>query len=110
MAEAIFTGTSGILCLALILDALVGDPPRVWDRVPHPVVLFGRAIDWGERQLNDPSLSGVERRRKGVLLLVILLAGAAAIGWLLHRAVEGFPYGWLLEAAIASVFLAQRSL
>lgn len=110
MAEAFFTGTGGILCLALLIDALVGDPPRIWNRVPHPVVLFGRAIEWGERRLNNPAMSGAERRRRGVLLLTVLLAGAAAVGWLLHRAVEGLPYGWLLEAAMASVFLAQRSL
>ncbi|MBO6559785.1 MAG: cobalamin biosynthesis protein [Nisaea sp.] len=110
MAEAFFTGTSGILCLALLIDALVGDPPRVWNRLPHPVVLFGRAIAWGEARLNDPALPDAERRRRGVLLLTVLLTGAAAAGWLLHRAVSGLPYGWLLEAAIASVFLAQRSL
>jgi len=110
MADAFFTGTSGILFLALLLDALVGDPPQVWNRLPHPVVLFGRAIAWGEERLNDAALPGAARRRRGVVLLLLLLAGAAAAGWLLHMAVSCLPYGWLLEAAIASVFLAQRSL
>ncbi|WP_420402691.1 adenosylcobinamide-phosphate synthase CbiB [Nisaea sp.] len=110
MAEAFFTGASGILCLALLLDALVGDPPRIWNRLPHPVVLFGRAIGWGEERLNDAAQSEAERRRRGVFLVALLLSGAAFAGWLLHRAVAGLPYGWLLEAAIASVFLAQRSL
>ena len=36
----------GLLTLALLIDIFVGDPDWIWRRVPHPVVLFGRLIDW----------------------------------------------------------------
>lgn len=109
-AEAFFTGTAGILFLALALDALVGDPPALWSRIPHPVVLFGNVIGWAERRWNTSGEANEARRQRGVALVVLLLIGAALAGWLTHRAFSFFPYGWLLEAAVASIFLAQRSL
>ena len=33
-----------VLLAALALDWLIGDPPWLWSRVPHPVVLIGRLI------------------------------------------------------------------
>ena len=46
------TATLLILFLALILDRLVGDPDKLWRRVPHPVVLFGRAIGLIDKLFN----------------------------------------------------------
>ncbi len=34
-----------VLTAALILDRFIGDPDWMWRRVPHPVALFGKAID-----------------------------------------------------------------
>ncbi|WP_339853163.1 adenosylcobinamide-phosphate synthase CbiB [uncultured Nisaea sp.] len=110
MIEAALQSTAGILCLALVLDALIGDPPALWRRLPHPVVLFGALIGWGEARWNRVDAGDAARRQGGVLLVVLLLLAAALTGWLLHRLVSFVSYGWLLEAAIASVFLAQRSL
>lgn len=110
MIEAALQSTAGILCLALVLDALIGDPPGLWNRLPHPVVLFGTLIGWGEARWNQPEAGDADRRRGGVLLLVLLLFTAALTGWLLHRMLSFVSYGWLLEAAVASIFLAQRSL
>ena len=41
-----------ILLAAIGLDRVVGDPPWLWQRMPHPVVLFGKAIDLFEEPLN----------------------------------------------------------
>lgn len=110
MIDAALQSTAGILCFALVLDAMIGDPPALWNRLPHPVVLFGNLIDWGETRWNRPEAGDVARRRGGVFLAVLLLITAALVGWLIHRVVSFVSYGWLLEAAIASVFLAQKSL
>ncbi|WP_323797648.1 adenosylcobinamide-phosphate synthase CbiB [Nisaea sp.] len=110
MIEAALQSVGGILCLALVFDAVIGDPPALWNRLPHPVVLFGNLIGWGETRWNRPGAGDAARRRGGVFLTVLLLAAAALAGWLLHRLVSFVSYGWLLEAAIASVFLAQKSL
>lgn len=54
------------LLLGWVLDLLLGDP--LW--LPHPVVLFGKAIAVGERRLNH----GQHRTAKGAILAVVLVA------------------------------------
>jgi adenosylcobinamide-phosphate synthase len=99
------------LLLATLLDRIVGDPPWIWRRLPHPVVLFGRLIGRMDAAWNDPALPFGRRRLRGVGAVVLLLAVAAAAGALLHVACMAVgPVGVALEAVVAAVFLAQRSL
>jgi adenosylcobinamide-phosphate synthase len=102
--------TLWVLVVALLLDAVIGDPDWLWGRVSHPVVWFGRLIDWLDELLNDASRSEIYRRVAGVVAIAIVVACAAAVGCLVARAVHPLPFGWLLEALVASAFLAQRSL
>src|SRR5262245_8465069 len=99
-----------ILVLALLFDALIGDPDWLWQRVPHPVVMFGRAIDWLDKSFNRESWSEASRRRAGVASIAILVAVAGALGWFVARALQVLPLGWVLQALVALIFLAQRSL
>ncbi len=48
-----------------VLDLLFGDPQRL----PHPVVGFGKMISWGEHRLNK----GAHRQLKGALLAITLI-------------------------------------
>ena len=93
------------------LDRLVGDPDWLWRRLPHPVVLFGKAVDALDARLNREGYSQARRRRNGVFAAAILVGGAAAIGLVLSGlfAMAG-PLGWLLEIVVLAVFLAQKSL
>lgn len=70
-----------------IADKVFGDP----ERLPHPVVLFGRLIAYGERRLNR----GGGRRLKGALLAssLVLASFGATAGLLL--------LAWRLSAALA---------
>ena len=43
-----------LLLFALILDAAVGEMPLLFRRIPHPVVLIGRAVAILDRALNRP--------------------------------------------------------
>lgn len=100
-----------ILVLALLLDRSVGDPPWLWARLAHPVVLFGNAIGFFDRRLNRPDWSDGRRRFLGVLTILFLLALSAMIGWLLSEFFDELgPLGFLLEIVVAAVFLAQKSL
>lgn len=54
-----------------LLDLLAGDPARL----PHPVVGFGKLIAAGERRWNK----GKNRRLKGAVLAISLIAGAFAL-------------------------------
>lgn len=63
-----------------LLDRLLGDP--AW--LPHPVVLFGKVIAWGEKRLNK----GNNRMLKGglfsVLLILLVFIIAGVIVYLLY--------------------------
>lgn len=61
------------LMLGWLLDRLMGDP--VW--LPHPVVVMGRIIAWGEKKLNR----GKDRLLKGGLFSVMLILGSYFFMW-----------------------------
>lgn len=99
------------LLLALGLDRLVGDPDGLWRRVPHPVVHFGRAIASLDRRFNREADAPARRKIMGIAAILVLLALAVGLGLAL-RALFGLfgPAGLLLEACVAAIFLAQKSL
>ena len=99
-----------VVLIALGLDALIGDPARVWRRLAHPVIVAGAAIGGLDKRLNRLELDERVRRRRGVWALIVLLSGAAAVGFLLTWTFGGLPYGVLIEGTIASILIAQRSL
>lgn len=100
-----------VLSLALLLDRLVGDPPLLWQRIPHPVVLFGKAISWGEKRWNSRNLPAAALRRNGMWLTIGLVAACVLLGLVLEVLL---PYagtaGAVAEILIVTVLLAQKSL
>ena len=98
------------VALSLIADALIGDPKPLWQKLPHPVVLFGKLIDWLDRTFNREDRNEDYRRQAGILALVILLAVSLTIGAVIQAVLLFFPFGWILLALLASIFIAQRSL
>jgi len=97
-----------LLTVALVIDAMFGDPEWLWARVPHPVAMIGGVIDHLDDRLNDTSWSPARRRTAGISAIAVVTAGAARLGWLAGRLVHWIPSGWVLEALVASIFLAQR--
>ncbi|MGH6805240.1 MAG: adenosylcobinamide-phosphate synthase CbiB [Ensifer adhaerens] len=101
-----------ILVAALLLDRAVGDPDWLWSRLPHPVVFFGKAIAFLDGVLNKHgTLDAKALKLRGVVMIGLLLLLSVVVGVVLHRlfGVMG-PLGYLLEAAVVAVFLAQKSL
>ncbi|UWU15682.1 adenosylcobinamide-phosphate synthase CbiB [Rhizobium sullae] len=100
-----------VLLLALLLDRIVGDPDWLWSRLPHPVVIFGKAISHFDRQFNRETLTKAERRLNGTVSITVLLAFSAVAGLVLHWFFGLFGFvGILLEVVCVAVFLAQKSL
>jgi adenosylcobinamide-phosphate synthase len=89
------------LVLALILDAILGEPKWLWDRIPHPAVLMGRLVSFLDRELNE----GPNRKRRGIIAVVIMVLVASAIG----NTVAGM-LGAPGEIIVGAILLAQRSL
>ena len=65
------------LLLGWVLDLMIGDPQRL----PHPVVWFGRMIALCEHRLNRGSC----RRLKGALTAVALIVLVFIATWLLRE-------------------------
>jgi adenosylcobinamide-phosphate synthase len=100
-----------ILLAALVLDWLVGDPDWLWQRVPHPVVFFGKVVSVLDKALNHDGDPAATRRRNGAIALVAMLslaliAGAVIAALLSHLG----ALGSLLEIVLVAVLLAQKSL
>ncbi|MBY5934539.1 adenosylcobinamide-phosphate synthase CbiB [Tateyamaria omphalii] len=92
--------TALTLALAMVLDALAGEPKWLWSRLPHPAVMMGRAVGALDTRLNtEPGA-----RAKGVAAIAILVLGAGIIGLALAQ------LGWVVEVAVAAILLAHRSL
>lgn len=98
---------------ALAVDAVVGDPPGLYRRVPHPVAAIGRGIALLEARLNDDSVSDARRVARGGAVVLLVTFAAAGVGAALHglaSAVPVAPAGAAVEAVAASVLVAYRGL
>lgn len=100
------------LALAILLDAVFGEPNWLWKRVPHPVVLIGKFIGWLDRWMNRDNHTPFRRKRAGInaLIRLIFVVGALTFGllvlaWQIHPLL-----GFALNTLIGAIFLAQRSL
>lgn len=91
-----------ILSLAMILDALFGEPRVLWDRVPHPAVLMGRLVGLCDRRFNR----GQSLKARGVLVTLALLCIGLAVGWV----IQILPDHGVIEAVVLAILLAQKSL
>jgi adenosylcobinamide-phosphate synthase len=100
----------GIVLLALAVDAVLGDPAWLYRRVPHPVVLIGRLVGWGDARLNRPDLGRAARIARGAALTAAVVALAAGLGWALAAVLRAVPLGWAVEALLAATLIAFRSL
>lgn len=91
-----------ILAIAMLLDAIFGEPKWLWSKMPHPAVLMGRAVGWLEETLNF----GARRRMKGIVAMIFLVAGV----WVLGAVLQKLPGPPILDCLIAAVLLAHHSL
>ncbi|MEM8759359.1 MAG: adenosylcobinamide-phosphate synthase CbiB [Pseudomonadota bacterium] len=91
-----------MLALALVLDAVIGEPAPLWKRVPHPIVLMGRLVD----VLDDGLNRGGFRHLKGLVAVVVLVLVTGAPALLLSIDL----FGGVFEVLFAAILLAHRSL
>lgn len=100
-----------LLFLALLLDRVIGDPPKLWARLPHPVVFFGKAVGAADRRLNRKSDSPAKRRSNGIAAVILLVVLSLAAGMLVNAIVSGlWIVGIVLEILVVAILLAQKSL
>ncbi len=90
------------LAVAVVLDWLIGDPRWLWGRLKHPVVVLGSFIDGLDRHVNHGS--SARRRMAGFAVLLAIVVLALVTGILLGS------LGWVVEAIVIAILLAQRDL
>ena len=104
------TGILAVVLAALALDLAFGEPPWLWRRIPHPVVLLGRLIAALEHHLLVPGLAQARKRRHGILLVALVLLACALIAVPLAFLARSWPPLLALEALGMFTLLAWRSL
>ena len=68
------------LLIGWLMDFFLGDP----ERLPHPIVWFGRMIAFGEKRLNR----GRHRKLKGGLMSVALILLVFGVSWLIRHTLQ----------------------
>ena len=68
------------LLIGWLMDLVFGDP----ERLPHPIVWFGRMIAFGEKRLNK----GRHRKLKGALMSIGLILLVFAVSWLIRHTLQ----------------------
>lgn len=100
----------GVALAALAIEAGAGYPDGLFARIGHPVTWIGRLIDILDQRLNHEAEPFALRRAKGILALLVLAAVALVAGFAIDAVTVLLPFGWLLQALLASSLIAQRSL
>ncbi|MCY4307570.1 MAG: adenosylcobinamide-phosphate synthase CbiB [Rhodobacteraceae bacterium] len=96
-------GSIVIMLIALIIDALIGDPEDLWKKIPHPVVLMGNLIKYFDQEFNHKS--GSKRKQAGLIGIIVGSAAFSILGLIL----EMLPF-MIIDMIIIAIFLAQKSL
>lgn len=96
--------------LALFVERRFGYSDLLLDRIGHPVMWFGWIISYLEQRLNTAERSSEDRRKMGIVTLVILLLVTLAVTLAIQQVLRLVPYGWVLEFVLATPFLAQKEL
>lgn len=99
-----------ILVVALLADAVIGDPERLWRRLPHPVVWMGMLIGALDRRLNRAAWPGTRRRLLGIGALVVVVAAAGLAGAAIEAGLRLLPGHVASIGLVASILIAQNSL
>lgn len=116
MSNILFTSSSAfftpplIILLALIIDALAGDPKWLYRTIPHPVVLLGNLTAMLEKNTNKSGNSDWQQFLAGVQTCVAIIGIATVAGYVVAILCQSFAAGMILLAILASSLIAWRSL
>ncbi len=97
------TETAALLTVALVLDALFGEPRALWHRLPHPAVVMGQVIAWADARYNSQDAAA---RGTGVTVIALMSLAALGIGAVLAL----LPFGEIISIILAAILIAQQSL
>ena len=105
--------TSLALCaVALLVEAWLGYPDRLFRRIGHPVTWIGAAVSVLDTWLNREGDTATKRRVNGIVAIASLVLAVLAASATAEAAIVLLPriVAILVAGVLASACLAQRSL
>jgi len=99
---------AAVLLLALVLDAYVGDAPRIRALPVHPAALLDRWIALLDSRLDRSNRGSGVLRVRGWIALIVVAGPAAAIGVGIDYVAAHSLLGWTLEVAVLVMAVACR--
>lgn len=102
-----------IMIIAILIDALIGDPPWLYKKIAHPVIYIGKLIDILDTKLNRSHISAHQRKQNGFLAIILIAGIPTSIGLIFQKFIQRlFPrfFSNFLLGFLASTLIAQRSL
>lgn len=103
------SGTLASLLVALLLDAVFGDPDWIWRRLPHPVTWIGALISGADKLLNVKGNSAINYLT-GIIAILVLTVIAAVMGLGMRWVSAQSLAGSVAMIVLAAILLAQKSL
>lgn len=103
-------GFAGAMVVAMLVDALLGWPARLFALFGHPVTWLGRLIKGLDSSWNRSSDASALRRAAGAAAALLMIALAASIAWALQALLAP---GWtriVVVGLLAWPLVALRSL
>ncbi len=99
-----------VLFGALVIDAIIGEPKWLYQRVTHPVAIIGKFIDVLETAFFKRRQGRGLQMASGLSLVLICLAVFAGAAMLIAWICTKFSAGSVVLMLLTSMFLAGRSL
>ena len=94
------------MLLALCLDAAIGWPDAIFQRIGHPVTWMGRLISFGDARFNK----GGQRRLAGGCVAGGVILFCMGVAWFVAAMLPGGWVGVVLLGVLSWPFVAVRSL
>jgi adenosylcobinamide-phosphate synthase len=103
-------GFAGAMMVAMVADALLGWPNRLFARIGHPVTWLGRLISTLDARWNRDTDAPPIRRAAGMAAALLVVVLAAGIGWVVQRLIPSGLTGMAILGILAWPLVAFRSL
>jgi adenosylcobinamide-phosphate synthase len=103
-------GFAGAMIVAMVADALLGWPNRLFARIGHPVTWLGWMIAMLDARWNRETDAPSIRRAAGIAAALLVIALAAGIGWVVQHVIPAGLIGMAILGILAWPFVAFRSL
>jgi adenosylcobinamide-phosphate synthase len=95
---------------ALVIEYFIGYPQTLQRTFGHPVEWIGKLIAYLDEGLNDPDAEDSDQRNHGIFAVVALCVAVGVPAFLIEKMLLSFHYGWIINTALATAFIAQKSL